>query len=93
MEHILDELDRRLDAVTSSSAPESIRKLKSYQRYVRKLDEYYQSDEWKTAYDMDQKGLIPISVKRGVLSEDGIYNALMRNSEILNEIEGDTHRC
>lgn len=87
MEHILDELDRRLDDVERSPDPDNIRRLKYYQRYVRRLEDFYRSDEWKIAYDMDQSGKILSGVKRGVLSEDGIFNALERNKDIMTELK------
>ncbi|MBE5791567.1 MAG: DUF4298 domain-containing protein [Clostridiales bacterium] len=37
---------------------------------------YYESGLWLKDYEMDEKGLIPNSVKRGVLSEDGVYNLI-----------------
>jgi hypothetical protein len=36
---------------------------------------------------MDERGEIPADIKRGVLSEDGIYDLLERNSEIMRMIE------
>ena len=40
------------------------------------LSEYYGSDEWKQDYADDEAGLLPKDLKRGVLSEDGIWNLL-----------------
>ena len=44
---------------------------------VRALDEYYVSGEWKKDYEADEAGLFPADLKRGVLSQDGLYNFLM----------------
>ena len=33
---------------------------------------------------MDERGEIPRDIKRGVLSEDGIYDVLERNKEIMD---------
>ncbi len=49
------------------------------------LETYYTSDEWKQDFEADEAGLLPDYVKRGVLSEDGIYNLLERAKE--EEIE------
>ena len=35
---------------------------------------YYESPLWRKDFELDEKGLLPCSLKRGVLSEDGIYN-------------------
>lgn len=40
------------------------------------LSEYYSSDDWKQDYADDEAGLLPKDLKRGVLSEDGIWNLL-----------------
>lgn len=40
------------------------------------LGAYYESDDWKQDFAADEAGLLPQDLRRGVLSEDGIYNAL-----------------
>ena len=40
------------------------------------LSEYYSSKEWKQDYADDEAGLLPKDLKRGVLSEDGLWNLL-----------------
>ena len=44
---------------------------------IRILAEYYGSDEWKQDFADDEKGLLPSDLKRGVLSEDGLWNVLV----------------
>ena len=46
------------------------------QEAIRILAEYYGSDEWKQDFADDEAGLLPKDLKRGVLSEDGIWNVL-----------------
>ncbi len=43
---------------------------------VRALSEYYTGKEWREDYEADEKGLLPKTLKRGVLSEDGVYDLL-----------------
>ena len=40
------------------------------------LEAYYTSPAWRTDFEADEAGLLPPDLKRGVLSEDGIYNLL-----------------
>ena len=40
------------------------------------LDEYYGSDQWRQDLDDDEAGRLPEGLKRGVLSQDGIWNLL-----------------
>ena len=83
MEAILNEALRRID--NADVAPEE---LLEYQSEIKKLDEYYSSQDWKDDYALDEEGLLPNNLKRGVLSEDGIYDALERNKELMERIRG-----
>ena len=37
---------------------------------------YYEGGQWLSDYAADEAGLLPPTLKRGVLSEDGVYNFL-----------------
>ena len=43
---------------------------------LKVLEKYYTSADWKKDFALDEAGLLPVGLKRGVLSEDGIYNLL-----------------
>lgn len=43
---------------------------------IQTLDEYYSSALWRRDFEDDEKGLLPKELKRGVLSEDGVWNLL-----------------
>lgn len=45
---------------------------------LKELEDYYTSQEWKEDYAADEAGLLPESLKRGVLSQDGINDLLDR---------------
>lgn len=50
------------------------------------LDElvsYYESDLWLSDYEADERGEIPQDLKRGVLSQDGVYNLLIEINKSL----------
>lgn len=49
---------------------------------ISELEAYYTSDEWKQDFAADEAGLLPKGLKRGVLSEDGIYNLLEEYKEV-----------
>ena len=42
------------------------------------LTRYYESGQWLQDYERDEKGLLPGDLKRGVLSQDGLYDLLDR---------------
>ena len=46
------------------------------QEKIEILIQYYESKQWKIDYSADERGELPADLKRGVLSEDGVYNLL-----------------
>ena len=52
---------------------------------ILELDAYYSGDEWKADFRSDELGLLPQDLKRGVLSEDAIWN-------LLGRVDGIKHR-
>ena len=52
------------------------------QEAIRELSAYYGSDEWKQDFADDEQGRLPKDLKRGVLSEDGIWNLLEDNKAL-----------
>ena len=50
--------------------------LKAVKEDVAELSKYYGSDLWKQDLAADEAGKLPPDLKRGVLSEDGIWNLL-----------------
>ena len=81
MEGILDKAVQKMDALE-----ESIAAHEEFQSEIRKLEEYYTSQRWKDDHARDENGEFPANLKRGVLSEDGIYNMLEHNRELLDRI-------
>ena len=71
-------MERLLDFVIETRKEQPIDSEKSarIQEALRILAEYYGSDEWKQDFADDEAGLLPKDLKRGVLSEDGIWNLL-----------------
>ena len=53
--------------------------LKESEDIYKKFQEllaYYESGLWLQDYECDERGELPRDLKRGVLSEDGLYNLL-----------------
>ena len=50
--------------------------LKAVKEDVAELSKYYGSELWKQDFAADEAGNLPPDLKRGVLSEDGIWNLL-----------------
>jgi hypothetical protein len=49
---------------------------------ITALSEYYGSDLWRQDFADDEAGLLPADLKRGVLSEDGLWNLLVDVREL-----------
>ena len=69
MERILDDSLSIIDDMIALKT-----KLDEHSKAYDELTEYYFSEERTQDLEADEKGLIPDDLKRGVLSEDGIWN-------------------
>lgn len=49
----------------------------------KKLADYYGSAQWMRDYEADEAGKLPKDLKRGVLSEDTVYDLLIENRELV----------
>lgn len=49
---------------------------------ISELSAYYSSKDWKQDFADDEQGLLPSDLKRGVLSEDAIWNLLSDCNEL-----------
>ena len=50
------------------------------------LNEYLDSGEWLQDFEADERGEISKLIPRGILSEDGLYNALDRLQDVLGQM-------
>lgn len=50
-------------------------------RKWKELLQYYEDGQWMKDYERDERGELPVGLKRGVLSEDGVYNLLTEIEE------------
>ena len=44
---------------------------------IRALSEYYEGSLWREDFEVDEAGLLPPDLKRGVLSEGAVYDLLL----------------
>ena len=45
-------------------------------RQLRILEDYYENGLWRLDFETDERGLLPRGLKRGVLSEDALWDVL-----------------
>ena len=77
MEDIMGKAVQKMDALEEKMA-----EYEAFQPEIQKLEAYYISPQWKEDFAADEAGEYPENLKRGVLSEDGIWNVLERNKEL-----------
>ena len=82
----IKQMELRLDKVTAAMIEllAALEKYEAVQKDIKVLDEYYVSKEWKKDFSDDEAGRLPADLKRGVLSEDAIWN-LLSNARELNK--------
>lgn len=73
-------LDRASAAVMELSA--ALDKYEDAQEAIASLEAYYGSDEWRKDFADDEAGRLPQDLKRGVLSEDAVWNLLSDNHNL-----------
>ena len=78
-------MQRAAKAVMELSA--ALDNYESVQEDIAKLDNYYGSEMWKQDYADDEAGRLPADLKRGVLSEDGIWNLLSDARELSDRLK------
>ena len=84
IEHMESIMERAELAVTNLQ-----RALEAYQHMDAEIDElesYYESSLWRQDFDDDRAGKIPQELKRGVLSEDGVWNLLTDRDAMIHEM-------
>ena len=81
MENILDKATYMMDTLEKKIA-----EYEEFQSAINKLEAYYTSQQWKDDYAMDEAGKYPEKLKRGVLSQDAVWNMLERNKELARRI-------
>ena len=78
-EKLLTELEQAL------SEPAAEEELAAIREKADRLALYYASSDWKMDFADDEADLLPKDMKRGVLSEDGIFNALEAFRDLCEE--------
>ena len=77
-------MERRLEEATAAvrQMEEALERYEAVLEDVTALEAYLGSEEWRQDLADDEKGLLPQDLKRGVLSEDGIWNLLEDNRDV-----------
>ena len=82
LEQYYDELEEILKHHPKSLLEKDVR------NKLQILKNYQESGQWLKDYDVDDRGLLPPDLKRGVLSQDGLYNLLCEAEEYMGKGKG-----
>lgn len=82
----IEHLEKMFDEAQKdfSSNPDSVND-KLFTNKISLLTQYMESGQWLKDYKLDEDNLLPNDLKRGILSEDGLYN-------FINDVENSSQR-
>ena len=84
------ETDQQIDAKEAvKNVSSALEDFMEAQNKIIALEHYYEGGCWKKDFEDDEAGLLPAYLKRGVLTEDAIYDLLTDNDELLEIISMD----
>ena len=79
-------LEEAMQAVKGVS--EALDRYEAAQSAIHALEAYYDSEEWMKDFSDDEQSRLPKELKRGVLSEDAIWNLLEENRGLKERMKG-----
>ena len=94
----ISKMEERLDRASAAMKlfSSELDKFETMLEDVLMLDKYYGSDDWWQDRTDDEAGRLPADLKRGVLSEDAIWDLLVEcgqlNKQIMSAIERKNER-
>ena len=72
-----------------NECPEQIHADPALSALAQILAQYYDSGRWLTDYALDERGCFPSGLKRGVLSQDGVYDLLEKIASYQRKAQQD----
>lgn len=84
----IEEMESYLDesAAAIRALSEALDRYAEIQGKYNKLEEYYADPLWLEDLEADEEGLLPDDLKRGVLSEDAVYDLLTEHDDLMEKL-------
>jgi hypothetical protein len=81
----IEEMEKCLNvsAAAIGKLSAALEEYEAAQKSWKKLSDYYGSTRWMSDYEADEAGKLPADLKRGVLSEDAVYDLIIENRELI----------
>ena len=88
------EMEERFTALQQSliALEDALSRSQDFRDNYKALKKYMDSGKWLKDYETDEKGELPPDLKRGVLSQDGLYDLLQDASDVIISLKGLTKR-
>ena len=80
MEEILDKSGKAV-----RDLQEALERYIALEEEIRELELYYTGGQWQKDFADDEAGKFPRDLKRGVLSEDAVYDFLTLRDEVISK--------
>lgn len=77
-------LNRSASALAALS--DALEQYEAVKSSIASLEEYYAGPLWRQDFEDDNKGLLPKTLRRGVLSEDALYDLLSENDRLMETL-------
>lgn len=81
MENILREAEEALPALEAA-----LERYAALRERLKELEAYYSGGEWMKDFEDDSAGKLPQDLRRGVLSEDAVYDLLTDRNCLLERM-------
>ena len=83
--HMESLLDKSTEVI--ARLEQALKDFAALQPDIAELEAYYTSPQWRKDFEADEAGKLPKDLKRGVLSEDGIWNVLNEYKRLMETIK------
>lgn len=88
MEQALNESREAVDALAAALA-----RYQALLPQLRTLEEYYEGALWRQDFEDDCAGKLPRELRRGVLTEDALYDLLCDNDALVQAVNAFSKEC
>ena len=88
----IEEMEKCLDEASKAirELSDALTRYESIRDGYYKLQDYYDSELWLKDFEADEAGKLPKDLKRGVLSEDAVYDLITDHEHLLERLEKAT---
>jgi hypothetical protein len=92
MDKQIERIRKMEEALDASKAAieklyEALSEYEAVQDRFDALLDYYSNGQWRADFEADEEDLLPDGLKRGVLSEDAVYDLITEHRELMGRLK------